>query len=117
MKGKEPLWYRVTYNSSTAKRKGKSMGIKRVAGLARNRLLMRVDNSTGKGTSGTRRPRLKRGNQGGSEKPLLTLIKEKEPLWFWVTYNFSTTKENKKDNGIVWKAGLTCYSCACNSLQ
>jgi len=28
------------------------MGIKRVAGLARNRLLMRVDNSAGKGTSG-----------------------------------------------------------------
>jgi hypothetical protein len=28
------------------------MGIKRVAGLAWNRLLMRVDNSTGKGTSG-----------------------------------------------------------------
>ena len=28
------------------------MGIKRVAGLARNRLLMRVDNSNGKGTSG-----------------------------------------------------------------
>jgi hypothetical protein len=28
------------------------MGIKRVAGLACNRLLMRVDNSTGKGTSG-----------------------------------------------------------------
>ena len=28
------------------------MGIKRVAGLACNRLLMRVDNITGKGTSG-----------------------------------------------------------------
>ena len=28
------------------------MGIKRVAGLTWNRLLMRVDNSTGKGTSG-----------------------------------------------------------------
>ena len=28
------------------------MGIRRVAGLACNRLLMRVDNSTGKGTSG-----------------------------------------------------------------
>jgi len=28
------------------------MGIKRVAGLAWNRLLMRVNNSTGKGTSG-----------------------------------------------------------------
>jgi hypothetical protein len=28
------------------------MRIKRVAGLARNRLLMRVDDSTGKGTSG-----------------------------------------------------------------
>ena len=28
------------------------MGIKRVAGLAWNRLLMRVDDSTGKGTSG-----------------------------------------------------------------
>jgi hypothetical protein len=27
------------------------MGIRRVAGLAWNRLLMRVDNSTGKGTS------------------------------------------------------------------
>jgi hypothetical protein len=34
------------------KGKEKSMGIKRVAGLAWNRLLMRVDNSTGKGTSG-----------------------------------------------------------------
>jgi hypothetical protein len=28
------------------------MGIRRVAGFACNRLLMRVDNSTGKGTSG-----------------------------------------------------------------
>ena len=28
------------------------MGIRRIAGLAWNRLLMRVDNSTGKGTSG-----------------------------------------------------------------
>jgi hypothetical protein len=28
------------------------MGIKRVAGLTRNRLLMTVNNSTGKGTSG-----------------------------------------------------------------
>ena len=28
------------------------MGIKRIAGLAWNRLLMRVDNSTGKGMSG-----------------------------------------------------------------
>jgi hypothetical protein len=28
------------------------MGIRRVAGLTWNRLLMRVDNSTGKGTSG-----------------------------------------------------------------
>jgi hypothetical protein len=34
------------------KGKEKSMGIRRVAGLAGNRLLMRVDNSTGKGTSG-----------------------------------------------------------------
>jgi predicted transcriptional regulator len=34
------------------KEKEKPMGIKRVAGLAGNRLLMRVDNSTGKGTSG-----------------------------------------------------------------
>jgi hypothetical protein len=33
------------------KGKEKSMGIRRVAGLAWNRLLMRVDNSTGKGTS------------------------------------------------------------------
>ena len=33
------------------KEKGKSMGIRRVAGLAWNRLLMRVDNSTGKGMS------------------------------------------------------------------
>ena len=35
------------------KEKDKSMEIKRVAGLAWNRLLMRVDNSTGKGAAGT----------------------------------------------------------------
>ena len=34
------------------KGKEKSMGIKRAAGLARNRLLMRVDNNIGKGTFG-----------------------------------------------------------------
>jgi hypothetical protein len=42
------------YRKAPPPRKGKekSMGIRRVAGLACNRLLMRVDNSTGKGTSG-----------------------------------------------------------------
>ena len=38
----------VPLSSSTAKRKELSMGIKRVADLAWNRLLTRVDNSTGK---------------------------------------------------------------------
>jgi hypothetical protein len=41
------------YRKAPPPRKGKekSMGIKRVAGLAQNWVLMRVDNSTGKGTS------------------------------------------------------------------
>jgi len=42
------------YRKAPPPRKGKekSMGIRRVAGVVWNRLLMRVDNSTGKGTSG-----------------------------------------------------------------
>jgi len=55
IKEKEPLWYRVPQSKllhREKERKNQWAGIKRVAGLAWNRLLMRVDNSTGKGTSG-----------------------------------------------------------------
>ena len=54
------------------KEKEKSMGIKRVAGLALNRLLMRVDNSTGKGTSGMDKFSRQRSSQS-LEASFLTL--------------------------------------------
>jgi len=51
---KERSHFGTEYRKAPPPRKGmeKPMGIKRVAGLAWNRLLMRADNSTGKGTSG-----------------------------------------------------------------
>ena len=47
LRKKEPLWYRVPIE-----KKKRLMGFRRVAGLTQNRLLMRVDNCAGKGTSG-----------------------------------------------------------------
>jgi hypothetical protein len=51
IKEKEPLWYRVPYNSLKNRNK-KSMRIRSVTGLAWNWLLIRNGNGTGKGTSG-----------------------------------------------------------------
>ena len=51
IKEKGPLWYRILLSSSTAKRKGKINGDQEICRLGLKPLLIRVDNSTGKGTS------------------------------------------------------------------
>jgi len=48
IKEKEPLWYRVLWDSSTKRYRNTPMEIRRVAGLTWNRLLMTVITSTGK---------------------------------------------------------------------
>ena len=48
---------------------------------------------------------VKRKNYAGSEKPLPTLIKEKEPLWHRVP--LTSTKKKKGSMGIRRVAGLT----------
>jgi hypothetical protein len=48
-----------------------------------------------------------RKNCAGSEIPLPTLIKEKEPLWYRVPYNSSTDIKEKGSMRIRRVAGLT----------